>query len=59
MKTIPVPMKSGSTFKARVQCYSCGKVQQEEVMVDYWGDKKGQIIQTNEGRTNSKKEESD
>lgn len=50
MKTIPVPMPSGSIFKARVRCYSCGEVQQQEVMVDYWGDKRGQTIQTDEGQ---------
>ena len=44
MKTVPVPMKSGSEFQSREVCYRCGKVQQCDVRVDYWGDKKGEII---------------
>lgn len=49
MKQIPVPMKSGSTFKVRVECRKCGKVQHEDVIVDYWGAKRGKIIDVNEG----------
>lgn len=44
MKKIPVPMKSGSMFKARTLCYACYNVEQVEVMVDYWGDAKGATI---------------
>lgn len=50
MKKIPVPMKSGTTFNARVECKRCGKVQQGEVIVDYWAVKKNDLIGVDEGK---------